>query len=242
MLKERYKKYQMPTIYLALLVTIINICDVVIFKTISIHGIIISMSGIFFPFSFLILTALNESYGHKETEKAILMIIVAQSLFIILISISIRLPSNEELHTASLYFELYQNLWRLLISSSLAIVLSFYTSSFLNSKFKIWLLGRRQIIRFIIVNSIAKAVLVIIAYPANFYGVLSTIQIIKLTFDTWFFKVLVSIILAFVVRYLTNINKRVDKIDIYDFNTDYSPTKMFQEAHSGENMYGKKLY
>lgn len=232
---------KMPVIYVALLVTLINICDVVIFKTVSIFGFTISMSGFLFPISFLLLSTLNETYGHKETERAIFMIILAQSLFIVTISIAIRMPSTVGLHTANLYFLLYHNLWRLLITANLAIVLSFYITSFLNSKIKIWLLGKHPIIRILCINSLAKAVLVLIAYPANFYDVLTFTQMLEMCFYTWIFKIVASLFLAWFVPLLIKLNKTTDKIDIYDFETSFNPINMFKVEQSGENMYGKKI-
>lgn len=235
-------KKSMPIFYIGFLVTIINICDVLIYKSVTIFGFTIAMSGLLFPFSFLLLSSLSENYGHKETEKAILMILLAQAIFMATISIAIRLPSVNGIPVSNQYFALYKNLWKLIIVADLALFLSFYASSFLNSKIKIWLLGKHIILRYLIVNSIAKAILVFISYPASFYGIMSMKNILIMSFNTWVFKIFASLVLAIFFPYLIKLNKKMDKVDIYDFNTVYNPIKMFDTKNSGENMYGKKLY
>ena len=108
-----------------------HICNVMAFKIVTIFGYQFAFTGIFFPISFLLLTVLNESYGHVETERCILYILIGQTILITIISLVIRIDVVNETKTSGLYYELYKNLYRLLLSSNVAVGLSYYFTSFL---------------------------------------------------------------------------------------------------------------
>ena len=49
-------------------------------------------------------------------------------------------------------------------------------------------------------------------------------------------------ILLLAAKPLANINKKIDKIDIYDFDVLYSPTKMYTQGNYGRNSFGIETY
>lgn len=236
---ETYSK--MPLLYFTLLLTIMLICNVTAFKVITILGFPFSFTGIFFPISFLFLTLFNESYGHVETERFILYILIGQTLFITMISVVIRINVGNAVFTSHLYYQLYKDLYRLILSSNLAVGLAYYFTSFLNSKFKCWLLGKAVWFRFLLANGIGKAILVLCTYPINFYGLLSWEKITELTVDTWVFKMLIALVLLCFLKPLKKLNQKIDRIDIFDFHIQYNPLKAFSPGNYGENYFGKHI-
>lgn len=230
--------YKLPAIYTIVLITIMNICNIMALKVLDLFGFHIAMSGFLFRLSFYFLSALNESYGHRATEKAILMVMISQSILLLAIPLAVRAPSPVGVITTHLYFDLFSKMWKVFISSNLAVGLSFYFSSLFNSRLKVWLLGRDKITRFIICTGIAKLILVTVSYPINFYEILSAEGILKLCVDTWVFKMIAAAILSQLVFPLVRINKKIDKVDIYDFNISYTPFNATKN-HNSVNMYGK---
>lgn len=235
------KSYKLPIYYLTILISIMHICNVLAFKVVSLFGIQMAMSGFVFPLAFYFLTALSESYGHKEAQRAIAMVLIAQTILLVGISILVYIPSPLNVASTQLYYELFSSLWRLLISSTLAVGLSFYFSSYSNSRLKIWLLGKHKIIRFIVANGIGKAILVSITYPINFYGILEFQQIMVICVNTWIYKMIIASTISYTIIPLIKFNKKVDKVDMYDLQAAYNPLKSFSIKQSGVNMYGKKI-
>lgn len=231
--------YKLPIVYTTILITVMNICNVMAFKVLDLFGFHIAMSGFLFPLSFYFLSALNESYGHVATERAILMVMLSQSILLLVIPLAVRAPSPAEVITTQLYFDLFGKMWKVFISSNLAVGLSFYFSSLFNSRLKVWLLGRHKITRFIISTGIAKLILVTMSYPINFYDIFSAKEILILCIDTWIFKMIAAAILSQLVFLLVRINKKIDKVDIYDFNISYVPFN--SKNKNSVNMYGNAL-
>lgn len=231
--------YKLPLIYTTILVAIMNICNMMAFKVLNLFGFTIAMSGFLFPTSFYFLSALNESYGHRETEKAILMVMISQNIFLAIVSLAVRAPSPPGIHTTQLYLDLYGNLWKVFISSNLAVGLSFYSSSLFNSRLKVWLLGKRKVIRFIVSTGIAKFILVSISYPINFYGIMPLKQILIMCINTWVFKMIAAVVLSQLVYPLVKINRKIDHVDVYDINISYNPLNVYRTENPPTNMYGK---
>lgn len=231
--------YRLPLVYTTILVAIMNICNMMAFKVLNLFGFYIAMSGFLFPTSFYFLSALNESYGHRETEKAILMVMIAQNILFLVVSLAVRAPSPPGVHTTQLYLDLYSNLWKLFISSNLAVGLSFYSSSLFNSRLKVWLLGKGKVMRFIVSTGIAKFILVSISYPINFYGILPVNKILMMCISTWIFKMVAAFILSQFVYPLVKINRKIDQVDIYDINISYNPLRVYKTDSPPTNMYGK---
>lgn len=230
---------KLPLIYFMLAISIMHICNVMAFKIITLFGYQFAFTGIFFPFSFLLLTVLNESYGHVETERHIFYILVSQSLLISIISLVVRFDVTNNVFTSGLYYDLYKNLYKLLLSSNLAVGLSYYFTSFLNSKLKCWFLGKSWWIRFIASNGLGKAILVLSTYPINFYGILSWHQILHVCINTWIFKMSIALLLLAAAQPLIKMNRKLDNADIYDFGILYNPIKMYKSGNYGENHFSK---
>lgn len=231
---------RLPLLYFTIALAIMHVCNIMAFKIITIFGHQFAFTGLFFPISFLLLTILNESYGHVETERYILYILIGQTILIAIISLVARVDIGNGVKTSSLYYELYKNLYRLIISSNLAVGLSYYFTSLLNSKFKCWLLGKSSWTRFVIANGIGKAILVLFTYPINFYGILNIQQIFHICINTWLFKMSFAIVILLAAKPLVKMNKTIDKMDIYDFNIAYNPLKMYSQGNYGKNYFSKK--
>ena len=232
---------RLPLLYFTVIISILHVCNVMAFKIVTIFGHQLAFTGIFFTASFLILTALNETYGHVETERHILYLLIGQTILILSIAVIVRIDTNL-IMTSRLYYDLYKNIWRLLISSNLAVGLSYYFTSLLNSKLKCCFLWKAALMRFLLANGIGSAILVFATYPINFYGLLTLTQILYVCINTWIFKMLSVSILLLAAKPLANINKKIDKIDIYDFDVLYSPTKMYTQGNYGRNSFGIETY
>ena len=102
---------KLPLIYFMLSITVMHICNVMAFKVVTFFGHPFAFTGVFFPLSFLLLTVLNESYGHVETERHILYILIGQSLLIGVISLVVRFDIGDFISTSNLYYDLYKNLY-----------------------------------------------------------------------------------------------------------------------------------
>ena len=236
-IRQEVGKRALPTLYLTILLSILHVCNVLAFKVIHVFGFDMALTGFIFPISFFMLLALNDSHGHQETGKIILMMLVGQSILLLLIPVGVRIPSPAGVATTAWYSNLYSGMWRVFISSNLAVGLSYYFVSFFNSRMKVWFLKKRKIFRFLMTTAIAKGILVIASYPINFYGLLPWEHILRICVNTWLFKMIISIPLVLILPALVKLNRLIDRVDIVDFNVSYNPVRLYQLRQAGVNMY-----
>ncbi|TAK73375.1 MAG: VUT family protein [Gammaproteobacteria bacterium] len=222
-----------------LMITILLICDVLAFKIVSIGGHDLVASGIIFPFSFLFSSIITDVYGFKLAGRIIWIQLTCSALFILTINLFVFLPSPESANTATHYFAVFHNLWHVLIASSIAVTSAYFINDVVMSKLKIYMSGRYFIIRFLISNAIGKAILVFISYPINFYGQYTAHYIVKIAINTWTYKMVIAILLFPVAILLSNIIKRIEKLDYFDYGVPYNPLTVFNEDAIGENKYDK---
>ncbi|MBV9576357.1 MAG: VUT family protein [Gammaproteobacteria bacterium] len=222
-----------------LMTTILLICDALAFKVVTIHGYDLAASGLIFPLSFLLASIITDVYGFYLAGRIIWVQLLCQALFISIINIFVFLPSPKDSNTTFLYWNLYHNLWLVLIASSISVSAAYFINDFIMSKLKIYLSGKYFIVRFLTSNAIGKAILVSISYPINFYGQYTITRIAEIAFNTWVFKMIVATILFPIAIILSNLIKKIEKLDYFDYGISYNPIHVFKETVSGENKYRK---
>jgi uncharacterized PurR-regulated membrane protein YhhQ (DUF165 family) len=202
-----------------------------------IGGYNFAASGLIFPLSFFFASIITEVYGYNLAGRIVWVQLLCQVLFVIIINIFVLLPSPEISGNTSYYFNIYHNFWRVLLAGSIALTCSYFLNDFIISRLKIYMYGGYFTIRFILSNALGNALLVIISYPINFYHLHDINFILELAFNTWIYKISVATILLPIAIFFTNIVKRVEKLDYFDYGISYNPITVFRENISGQNKY-----
>lgn len=224
---------------IGLMITVLLICDALAFKVVTIYGHNFAASGLIFPLGFLLASVITEVYGFTLAGRIIWVQLLCQASFILTINLFVLLPTSNESVTASHYFNLYHNLWHVLLGGTTALVTAYFANDIIMSKLKIYLSGNYFIMRFIASNAISTAILVCVSYPINFYGLYSINKITMIALNTWIYKMVLAILLFPLAVFLANAIKRIEKLDYFDYGISYNPLTVFSEYISGENKYGK---
>lgn len=224
---------------IGLMITILLICDALAFKVVSIYGYDFAASGLIFPLGFLLASVITEVYGFTLAGRIIWVQLLCQISFILTINLFVLLPSPDDSVATLDYFNLYHNLWHVLIAGTTALIAAYFMNDIIMSRLKIYLSGNHFIMRLIISNAIAAAILVCISYPINFYGLYPAKRIAVIVFDTWIYKMTMAVILFPIALFLSGVIKRIEKLDYFDYGISYNPLTVFNENVSGENKYKK---
>lgn len=220
-------------------ITIMMSCDTLAFKVIHIYSFDFAASGLIYSLNFMLSSIITEVYGYNLAGRVIWVQLICHFLFIGLINFIVLLPSPERSSTHLLYFNLFNNMWHILLGC-IAMPTAYFINDIIVSKLKINLYGQKFIRRFLISSIIGSAVLVLISYPINFYGHYPLKQIMRIAANTWMYKVCASIILLPIAMFLIEKLKHFEKTDYYDYGTSYNPLNVFSTQQSGENRYESK--
>jgi len=216
--------------FVVLCVTVMLACDTLAFETVSFKGIQLSASGIIFPLDFLMLSVVTNAYGYKASGKIIWYMLATQFLFIFLVNGITFLGKNTKNDIQIAYFLIYGSMWKLILSSSTAVLISYFSNDFFVSfsKVKTKLLEQNTIIRILASTSISQAILVFISYPINFYGIYSIHKIFSLAINTWVYKMICVFVLIPIISILVLLVKKIDHADAYDIGVNYNPFLVFK--------------
>lgn len=113
---------------------------------------------------------MTEVYGYNLAGRVVWIQFVCHVIFILTVNLLVLMPSPEGSTATQNYYNLYDNYWRVLIGSCIAMPTAYFINDLILSKLKIYLYGKIFIIRFLVSNIFGSAVLVTISYPINFYN------------------------------------------------------------------------
>lgn len=219
----------------------LSLANVFAKKVITIFGVKVALSGVIFPFTFLFLAIINEIYGHQRCGRAIVAMLIGQFFFLLLLWQFSLIPfpalteSSDMINQSLLNaFGLYK---QVILGSMLAVSVSFYFFSILNSYLKIKLCEFSPVLRFLISSGISKFLLVVAAYSMNLWKVVTLAQLVQICAWTWLLKMFIAFFVVTLSIPIISKLKNIEKIDIYDIDTSFNPIKLYSSNNAGLNLY-----
>lgn len=198
----------------ALLVSIL-----IVYKTMYIGPIVISISLFTMPLTYCIGDIVAEVYGYNVAKKMIWLSIICELLFVLVANLSDHFSLTRSSGETS----------TLLLRASLANVIPYFFSEILNasiiSKWKIIAQGRYFWIRNIASCAIAHFLYIIFAAFVAFYGLLPFKDIVGLIIITYIAILIFTCILCYPATILMTYIKKINNIDVYDYQISYNPFK-----------------
>jgi queuosine precursor transporter len=230
-------KFRFYSLLVGLSIMVMMSCDTLAFKVIHVFSRDFAVSGIIFSISFSLSSIITEVYGFNLAGRIVWVQLLCHVFFILLVNLFVILPSPETSSTHELYYNLYHNIWHVLLGSCIAMPTAYFINDIILSKLKINLYGRKFIFRFLISNTLASAALVLISYPVTFHDQYSIQFIMQVAVNTWVYKIIAAVILLPFTMFVINLLKNLEKTDYYDYGTSYNPLKVFSTLELGENKY-----
>lgn len=225
-MREGYKLYGL---FVGLTATIMVTCDTLVYRVYDIHSFKITASGIIFSICFLLSTITTEVYGYKLGGRVVWIIVICQSLFCILINISsvYQIDANA---LSPHYYALFGDFWHVMIGTWISVPASYFCNSFIISKLKVYFSGKLFIIRYITSSMITQAILLLSAYPISLSSKYQFSELFNIITTTWSYKVVMSVMLLPLAVFLSELVKKIEKTDYYDWSVSYNPISVFSES------------
>jgi uncharacterized integral membrane protein (TIGR00697 family) len=206
-------------------------------RLVHIFGFDTDAGTIIFPFTFLLSNLITEVYGYKQARLAIWTGFLFNAIFIAYAQIVIHLPSPSYPNNNDLFLKILSADTRIIVASCISYFFSEPTNSFIMAKMKLWTRGRFISFRFVTSTIFAAALDSMVFGCLAFYGVMSNYHLALLVFYMWLVKVSVEICGLSISIPLSNYFKKLEKMDIYDINTNFSIFKLDAYYTKQENLY-----
>lgn len=207
-------------------------------RIVEIFGLAISPGALIFPLSFLLCDAITEVYGYKNARRAIWAAFLFNVLFILFGQLVIHLPTPAFASENNAAFDklLSVNFW-IVCGSFASYVISEPLNSYMVAKLKIILKGKYIGLRFLSSTIFAALLDSVLFISIAFHGLIDPHHLVTMMLNIWIIKTLVELIgLPFSIR-ITKWLKNEERLDIYDYKTNFNPFSLDIEYDNTNNQY-----
>lgn len=214
-------------LYIAILfVAVLMISNTVATKLVQIGPFIVAGAIFIFPISYIFGDILTEVYGYRASRKII------WSGFVALIFMSFcywfvqQLPFPSFWQGQVAYETILGTVPRIVLGSIVAYFVGEFSNSFVLSKMKIWMHGKRLWMRTIGSTIVGEGADSIIFALIAFAGTIPASGLITLILSGYFIKVAFEIAATPITYFIVNKLKRAEGIDVFDNNISYNPFRL----------------
>lgn len=207
----------------AIFVSVLLISNIVSTKVVEFGFFTFDGGTVLFPISYIFGDVLTEVYGYKEARKVIWIGFICAGLMSIIVYIIGILPSASEWNNQVAYDAILGVTPRIVLASLLAYFAGSFSNSIILSKMKVLTKGKwlwtRTIGSTIVGEGIDSMLFIFVA----FFGTYSLPLLISIFISNYIFKVGFEIIATPITYRVVNYLKNVEKVDVYDYYTNYNP-------------------
>ncbi len=180
---------------------------------------------LFFPVSYIIGDILTEVYGYARARRVIWTGFAALLFMAFMAWVVVRLPAADGWPGQAAYEFVFGNSWRIVLASMVAFWVGEFANSLVMAKMKIWTEGRALWTRTIGSTVVGQGLDSLIFYPLAFWGLAGwPVELLwQVAFSQWLIKTLWEALLTPFTYWAINWLKRVEGVEIFDTDTDFSP-------------------
>lgn len=177
---------------------------------------------VIFPISYIFGDILTEVYGYRQARKVIWLGFLCNLIAVLAFWIAGRIPALDS-GVQNAYERILGYTPRLLVASFSAYLVGEFANSFVLAKMKIMTKGRflwtRTISSTIVGEGLDATVFIIIAFG----GTLSWALILGIILTHWLVKTGYEVVATPFTYMVVNFLKRKERIDTYDYDTNFNP-------------------
>lgn len=219
-------QYKALTLLSMIYITIILAADVLIYKISYINPITFSVGSLVTPFWFIISDIISEVYGYEECKKLIWSAIVCGFIFAIVCTLLIHLPAPTGWQYQPAYEQVLGKLFRVFIGSVVGIAVGAFMTTYLVQKWKILTQRKYFWFRAICASATGQLAFTIVTLLYDLIGIISINQISHLILISFSIKLFVAILLVYPATAVAFYLKKLEGIDVYNYNINFNPFKL----------------
>ena len=223
--------------------TSLVISNIIAVKLITVGSLVLPAAVIIFPFAYIFGDILTEVYGYSKARQAIWIGFACNLIAVVAIWVAGLIPAApfwtantyDTVEEAQLAYEAKLGFApRLLVASFLAYLVGEFLNSYVLARMKIWTEGRHLWSRTIGSTLIGQLADSIIFITIAFGGAMGAAELLQVILSQWLFKSGYEIIVTPLTYWIVNSLKRVEKVDVFDNETDFNPFKVQAQSPNGE--------
>jgi uncharacterized integral membrane protein (TIGR00697 family) len=217
--------------------------DIAAVKLVSVFGITLTGGFIIFPFTTMLGSIIVEVYGYKNARQAIWAGCILNLTFVFFIYIVYMIPSSSHWDFNEQFKKILVPGMRIAAASVISFIIAEFLNSYMMAKMKIRSKGKSLVKRIIVSCCFSFLLDITLFLFLAFYGTMSNSLLMALIFFAYLKKILCQFMLFPIVCYMVSFLKKLEGVDIFDYNTKFSPFSFdnIYELNSAELKFNKKV-
>ncbi len=199
------------------------ISDVTAGKIILALGVGVSVTVLYFPFTYIISDILTEVYGYARARSVLWLTMMCSILAGIMYQVVIAIPPAPFFGADEAYSTVFGTVPRILVGGWIAVFSGDISNNFVLAKLKILTAGKFLWLRTITSTVVGQGINTAIFYVIALYGILPGNVLLDAILVGWFIKTVVEALMTPVTYAVVGFLKRAEGIDVYDTSTNFNP-------------------
>ena len=221
-------KFRLISLFLVLNVAFQLISDATGAKIVLLFGFGVSVTVLYFPFTYIISDIITEVYGYSRARKILWYTLLASILAGIFYQIAIAVPAAPFFDRGQAYNDVFGIVPRVLVGGWLAVFAGDISNNYILAKLKILTNGSFLWIRTISSTIVGQFINTTVFYVIALGGVLPSNVLVEGILAGWIIKTVVETCLTPVTYFVVAKVKKIEKVDHYDRDTNFNPFSLKQ--------------
>lgn len=210
-------------IVVALFVTCLITANIIAVKLISVFGLVLPAAIIIFPISYILGDVLTEVYGYRQARRVIWLGFSCNLILVVAVWLGQLLPGASFWDGQAAYERILGYTPRILGASFVAYLVGEFSNSFVLAKMKIATNGRWLWTRTIGSTLVGQGLDSLVFITLAFGGTIPLSALASAISTQWLAKSIYEAAVTPVTYKVVNFLKRQEGVDVYDYDTQFSP-------------------
>ncbi len=210
-------------IVVALFVTCLITANIIAVKLISVFGLVLPAAIIIFPISYILGDVLTEVYGYRQARRVIWLGFSCNLILVVVVWLGQLLPGASFWDGQAAYERILGYTPRILAASFVAYLVGEFSNSFVLAKMKIATNGRWLWTRTIGSTLVGQGLDSLVFITLAFGGTIPLSALASAIITQWLAKSIYEAAVTPVTYKVVNFLKRQEGLDVYDYDTQFSP-------------------
>jgi len=217
------KQFRLLTLFLVLNVTFQLISDATAAKIVLLFNFGVSVTVLYFPFTYIISDIITEVYGYASARRILWYTLLASILAGIFYQIAVAVPAAHFFHDGPAYKTVFGIIPRVLVGGWLAVFIGDISNNYVLAKLKVLTNGRFLWLRIISSTVVGQFLNTAVFYAVALGGVMPGSALFTGIIAGWVIKTMIETLLMPVTYLIVNKVKKIEGVDYYDNDTNFNP-------------------
>lgn len=206
-------------------VTMQLVSDVTAGKIISLFGLTVSVTALYFPFTYIVSDVLTEVYGYAQARRVLWQVLICSVIAGVLYQVVVALPPAAGFDGDPAYRRVFGQVPRVLVGGWIAVFIGDIANNYILARLKVLTKGRWLWTRTVASTIVGQFLNTGLFYIIALWGVIPTSMLLSAILSGWILKTLVEVLFTPVTYWVVGTIKRIEQQDYFDTSTNFNPLK-----------------